>query len=177
MLWKDLPEDACDLCPLYKAGICNASFNCYGGEPIEPPCCNFNDNTDLDKYVCDYFEKRKNRLKREEALLKAKKDKSERAKKAAETRKEMQWYCRSELKALKDLQKMYKKYKSMSDYMITYANAVNFANSVQGIGDRVVVEADISRNMAILEEKIKQAQDAYDAKRKEFYSEKKGQNK
>lgn len=58
MLWKDFKEtEDCESCPLLDTEICPGGWRCYGGEPIEPPCCSFNDDTDLDKWVEDYFER------------------------------------------------------------------------------------------------------------------------
>lgn len=58
MLYKDLGDD-CDNCPLKQHDICSGGWQCYGGEPIELPCCSFNDDTDLDKWVDDYFERQR----------------------------------------------------------------------------------------------------------------------
>ena len=53
MLFKDMLEiDDCTLCPLYKNELCKGGLTSNGyGEPVEPPCTNFDDNTDLDEYV------------------------------------------------------------------------------------------------------------------------------
>lgn len=54
MLWKDFKEkEDCYGCPLLEHEMCTGGYQCYGGEPIEPPCCNFDDDTDLDKWVDD----------------------------------------------------------------------------------------------------------------------------
>ena len=43
-----------EFCPLYGE-FCNGGMVCYGGEPIEPPCCSFKDEDILqekyDKFV------------------------------------------------------------------------------------------------------------------------------
>ena len=66
MLWKEISEDGwCDNCPLPKSEICPGRFACYGGEPVEPPCCNFDDDTDLDKWVSDYYERERKTGKNE----------------------------------------------------------------------------------------------------------------
>ena len=71
MLWKDFAqEECCDSCPLLENEICPGGFVCYGGQPIEPPCCCFDDNTDLDDWVNDYFEQKKRREELEESRLK-----------------------------------------------------------------------------------------------------------
>lgn len=57
VLWKDLQNDKrCDNCPLLEEEVCSRGWTCYGGEPIEPPCCSFNDDTDFEKWVADYFD-------------------------------------------------------------------------------------------------------------------------
>lgn len=44
-----------EFCPLYGE-FCKGGMVCYGGEPIEPPCCSFKDDDILqekyDKFVC-----------------------------------------------------------------------------------------------------------------------------
>lgn len=52
MLLKDLHGDCCG-CPIKKAEYCLGGFACYGGEPIEPPCCDMDEDTDLDAWVDD----------------------------------------------------------------------------------------------------------------------------
>lgn len=50
---KDL---SCEECPIYKAEICNGGWKCYGGAPIEPPCCSFTDDTDMDEWAVKHTE-------------------------------------------------------------------------------------------------------------------------
>ena len=64
MLWKDFRQkECCDDCPLLENELCNCrgDIACYGGEPVEPPCCNFDDDTDLDKWVDDILARRRRR--------------------------------------------------------------------------------------------------------------------
>lgn len=64
MLWKDFKQkEDCYGCPLLENELCNCHGDivCYGGEPIEPPCCNFDDDTDLDKWVDDILARRRRR--------------------------------------------------------------------------------------------------------------------
>ena len=56
MRLKDLGED-CELCPVLKAELCTGGFTCYGGQPIEPPCCSMDEDTDLDQWVEDALER------------------------------------------------------------------------------------------------------------------------
>ena len=38
----------CEICPLLEENICPGGYRCYGGAPIEPPCCSIDEDADLD---------------------------------------------------------------------------------------------------------------------------------
>lgn len=45
----------CENCPLLKEEICPGGMTSSSdGTPVEPPCCGFNDDTDLDQLIDDY---------------------------------------------------------------------------------------------------------------------------
>lgn len=53
-LAKDITE--CDECPLYKYDCPGGWTSGGGGQPIEPPCCSWNDDTEVYEgmYDCDW---------------------------------------------------------------------------------------------------------------------------
>lgn len=171
MLWKDFAqEECCDGCPLLENEICPGGFVCYGGQPIEPPCCCFDDNTDLDDWVNDYFEQKKRREELEESRLKKEQKKRERARKAAETRRAVRLYCFSEIKTLKQAEKELKAQLAAERFAVSLVEAINTTNEMFRYKERVSVNPETSDEIKRLEAEVLIAKGKYDAKRKEFYT-------
>lgn len=174
MLWKDFKQkECCDGCPLLENELCHGDIVCYGGEPIEPPCCNFDDNTDLDKWVDDMLVRRRRREEAEDKRLKAEQEKKDRAKKATDTRRAMHWYCRNEIQALKKARKALEAQRALESLASGVAEAINFANKMTRCEERMAVKPEISDEVLRLEAEVDAAKKAYDSKRKEFYAERK----
>lgn len=171
LLWKDFAkEECCDDCPLLKAEICKGGFTCYGGHPIEPPCCSFNDDTDLIEWVDEYFERQRKREEREQERIKKETERKERAKKSAETRRKLRSYCYKEIYALKQAEKALRAQRSAEDFARSMADAINFANEIFRYEERVRVKPQISDEVKRLQELVDKAKANYEAKRKEFYA-------
>lgn len=174
MLWKELAEkESCDECPLLENEICPGGVRCYGGAPIEPPCCCFEYDTDLDEWVNDYFERQRKWEERESEKLQAERKKKERAKKAADTRRAMRWYCREEIRALKQAQNALEVQKATERLASSLAEAINVTNEMFRYDERVSVRPEISAAVKRLESEVAKAEERYEAKRKEFYSNRK----
>lgn len=170
MLWKDLAEkEDCDGCPLLENEICHGGFRCYGGEPIEPPCCCFEDDTDLDEWVSDYFDRQRRYEEAEDKRLQAEKKKKEQDKKAAETRRAMRLYCWAEIQELKRAQKALEAQKAVERFASSLVEAINVTNEMFRYEERVTVNHEISAEVQRLEAEVNAAKKAYDSKRKEFY--------
>lgn len=170
MLWKDFAaKECCDDCPLLKSEICTGGFTCYGGEPVEPPCCSFDDDTDFDEWVRDYFDKQRKREAWEDARIQAEKKNKERAKKAADTRRAIRWYCRDEIYALNHARKALKAQKAAEHFASSLAEAINITNGMFQYTERVGVDRKISDEVKRLELEVATAKEKYDAKRKEFF--------
>lgn len=174
MLWKDFAErEDCDGCPLLENEICPGGFYCYGGVPIEPPCCCFDDDTDLDEWIDNYFADQRRREEAEDRRLQAEKKKRERAKKAADTRRAIRWYCWDEIHALKQAEKALEAQKAVERLASSFAEAVNITNEMFRYTERVSVKPEISEKVKRLEAEVAAAKGKYDAKRKEFYAQRK----
>lgn len=174
MLWKDFVEqEDCAGCPLLENEICPGRWRCYGGEPIEPPCCSFNDDTDLDEWVNQYFSRQRRYEESEDKRIQAERKKKEQAKKAAETRRDMRWYCMAEILALKQAQKALNRQKSVESLASSFAEAVNITNEMFRYEERVIVKPEISAEVQRLEADVDAAKKAYESKRKEFYAKRK----
>lgn len=137
IFWKDFAgKEDCEGCPLLNAEICPGGFSSHGGEPIEPPCCYFDDNTDLDEWVSDYFARQRKWEAREDARIKAERATQERAKKVADTRRAMRWYCRNEIQALKRAQKRLESRKAVERLASCLAEAINATNEMFRYGEK-----------------------------------------
>lgn len=168
MRLKDLGED-CELCPLLKEEICPGGWKCYGGEPIEPPCCSMEEDTDLDQWIANYYEQEQRYERYFEEKARKEREKKERAKKAADTRKSMQIYCSAEISALKRAKKQLEVQKSVELLASSLAEAVNITNEMFRYEDRVQIRPEISEAVKRLSEEVEQCKTKYDTKRKEFY--------
>lgn len=174
MLWKEFSKkESCDGCPLLKNEICPGGMVCYGGAPIEPPCCCFEDDTDLDEWVSRYLEQQRAREDREDRLAREEAKKKERAKKSADTRRAIRWYCRDELYALNRAQKALQAQEAAERFVSSFAEAVNFTNKMFRYEEQVQVKPEISAEVKQLRAEVASAKERYDAKRKEFYAKRK----
>ena len=174
MKWKEFLEiEDCDLCPIKKAELCGGGASCYGGSPIDPPCCWFEDDTDLDEWIEERFERRRKLEQIEDERIRKEKAKKEKAKNAAETRSEMRFYCRNEIKHLKSCEKQLEAYKASLRLASSFAEAFNITNEMFGYSERLKQKPEVQETVDDLEAKIKEAKQKYEEKRKEFYKSRK----
>ncbi len=174
MKWKDIADlEDCDLCPLKKEEICSGGWRCYGGAPIEPPCCSFDDDTDLEEWINDYYARRRRWEQAEDERLKKEKAKKEKAEKAAETRRQMKFYCRNEIQELKRLENQLKADEASLRLASSFAEAFNVTNEMFGYPDGLKQKPEAQKTIDLLQEQIKQAKEKYEQKRKEFYRKRK----
>lgn len=90
MTWKEYSDqyEDCKQCPLLKAEICPGGIVSYGGVPIYPPCCDFDDDTDLDEFIETSLENERRYEEWEDKRIRDRKMKEEKNKAAAQKRKE-----------------------------------------------------------------------------------------
>lgn len=93
----------------------------------------------------------------------------ERAKKAADTRRALRLYCSAELAALKSAKKRLEAQKSAERFAFSFAEAINFANEMFRYENRVAADPKISEAVKALEVEVAQCEEAYQAKRDEFF--------
>lgn len=172
--WREIAElEDCDLCPIKKNELCTGGFACYGGSPIEPPCCFFEDDTDLEEWIEERFERRRKFEQFEAERIRREKAKKEKAKKAAETMREMRFYCRNEISQLKSYEKQLEAYKASLRLASTFAEAFNITNEMFGYSERLKQNPEVQQTIYDLETKVKEAKQKYEEKRKEFYKSRK----
>lgn len=136
MLYKDLGED-CDNCPLKQNDICSGGWQCYGGEPIEPPCCSFNDDTDLDKWVDDFFKRQRAWEDAEDRRIQAEQKRKEQNALAQKRRREAKWAVRHETNEIKTLRKRIAANEAAARLASSLAFAFNTTNEMFGYEERV----------------------------------------
>lgn len=168
ILLKDV--DCPDDCPLYKEEICTGGgMKCYGGEPIEPPCCSMDEEEDLDAWVDNYYEiqrKYKEHLDRQEEKRKLKEHKNEVLRRK---RQYTRSFCYSEIQTIKRIKKQIKSYKSAKSFAQSLTFAFNTTNEMFGYEERKVVNPQIDKELNRLELQLKDAEYALVKKRKEAH--------
>lgn len=163
----------CEICPLIEEDICPGGTCCYGGAPIEPPCCSIDEDTDLYGWIASYYEEQRGHEKYLEEKDRKARVMKERAQKAAATRRDLRLYCSSELAALKYAKKRLESQKSAEHFVASFAEAINIANEMFRYEERVVTDPKISEAIKVLEAEVAQCEKAYQAKRDEFFRKRK----
>lgn len=167
ILLKDV--DCPDGCPLYKEEICPGGMRCYGGEPIEPPCCSMDDEEDLNSWIDNYYDGQRRYeeyLDRQEEKCKLKEHKNEVLRRK---RQYTRSFCYSEIQTIKRIKKQIKSYKSAKSFARSLTFAFNTTNEMFGYEERKVVNPQIDEELSRLELQLKEAECALVKKRKEAH--------
>ena len=134
MLWKDFRAQdlECEDCPLYIEGLCKPGHAGPNGYLEDPPCCWFEDDTDMEA-ECGIVVARNNAIE-DEIDRKWKADKERKAKNeiAKKRRNESKWHVWSETHDIKALRKQIAGNLAIINFQRSFASAVNFANSCYG---------------------------------------------
>ena len=161
----------CDCCPLNgNFCTCNGNMVCYGGEPIEPPCCSFDPEENL--YEIERRWRIAERQEYERQLEKIRKGKLK-EQKSKERKEKLRQYKRrnwENLNKIDILKKKIKKQEKYIDYIERvniYASVVNDVNKmfrdarqpndVKDI-DKTPITEEINKHKAIIEEYNKEIQ-------------------
>lgn len=140
MLYKDLKEtEDCSDCPLLKHEICPGGWACYGGNPVEPPCCSFDDDTDLDKWVSDYYARQRRWEEAEDRRIQKERERKEKNAVAQKRRMEAAWEVRAETREIKDLRNRIAKNEAAIHFAESMAFAINITNEMFRYDERVKV--------------------------------------
>lgn len=169
MLWKEIAElEDCEKCPLYINEICPGGFTSSpSGEPVEPPCCGFDDDTDLDKWVSDYYERQKRYENYLDAKYKKEQEKLKKANIAKQKRTFLKNYCYSEQYEVKRLKKKIKALENSIEFAESLVSAINITNEMFGYAERKQVDPIKNEELYNLQKELQKAEETLKNKQKE----------
>lgn len=163
----------CEECTAYRECLCTGGDIWVGGGFDVPPCEVYG-NKDMDKWVEDVIQTRKQYDEIEERKQAEILRKKEIARKRAETARAMRSYCYAERQEVSRLEKSVKSLESAIHEREIFAESVNAVNEMFGYTGRTPqVDPQRYTKLDELKEQLRIAQDKYKAKRKEFYENKK----
>ncbi len=144
-------------CPLYENGFCSGGVSCYGGDPIYPPCCDFDNNVVLQEVADDFYCAR---LKHEQYEEEKKRKRAEKEVKKQERKKklrEYKWRNWEDLDKIKVIKLKIKKVKRQIDEINNtriFAMSINSVNKLfrqcnngQGLQDVEIQNIDSAINL------------------------------
>lgn len=158
----------CENCPLLKEEICPGGMTYSpSGTPIEPPCCSFDDDTDLDQWIEDYYDRKRrykeylNRNREEEQ------EKKRKAEKAKKRRDYLKWYCFDEKLEVKRARKRLSAHQAAVSLAESIAFAFNTTNEMFGYSERVNVNTNADEKLKRLQNALSEAENRLKEKQKE----------
>lgn len=131
----------CEDCPLNDGECCPGGYTSNGrGEPIEPPCCMFDDDTDMEEWLDGYYERQSRREDAEDRRMRAQKEKEAKNKITQERRRRSKLHVLSETQEIKRLQKRIAANNSAMRLADSLAFAFNATNEMFGYSERYNAE-------------------------------------
>lgn len=168
MLAREIED--CDYCPLIEEGLCTGGFTSDGrGMPMEPPCCSWDPDEDIDQWIINFYERRRRAEEWADKKYREAQAKKERAAKAAKTRSEVRQYTSKERDELKMVERRLRVLERQIDFARSMAEAFNFADNMMGGKPRYVIPEKESQQIQQLKRMVKEAEARLKAKREEFY--------
>lgn len=166
MLFKEL--DDCEQCPLMKEEICPGGWSASpSGMPIEPPCCSFEDDTDLDKWINDYYENLSRYEERLDREWRAEREKKRKAEKAKRKRDYLKRYCFAEETEVKRARKRLSAHQAAVSFAQSMAFAINTTNEMFHYSERVSVNKKVDDELERLQNALADAEKKLKEKQKE----------
>lgn len=158
----------CAECPIAKAEFCSYAqcieFN------SDPPCSFVDPNQDMGDWIKEKREQIERIEAREQERVLKQKAKDEAARKRAETTRQMKSYCHNEIQSVKFYEELVKATESDIKTAECMVFAFNTTNEMFGYSQRKEVAPYLFRVLEEAKQKLVLAQEAYESKRKEFYS-------
>lgn len=158
----------CENCPLLKEEICPGGMTSSpSGRPIEPPCCSFDGDTDLEQWIEDYYDGQR----RYEEYLDRKYEEEQKKKHKADVKKRkrnyMKWYCFDEKLEVKRARKRLVAYQAAVSLAESIASAFNTTNEMVGYSERVSVNTNVDEELKRLQNDLAEAENRLKEKQKE----------
>lgn len=158
----------CENCPLLKEEICPGGMTSSpSGTPIEPPCCSFDDDTDLDQWIEDYYDGQRwweEYLDRKYEEEQKKKHKADIAKRK---RNYLKIYCTSERIEVKRARKCLSAHQAAVSLAESMAFAFNTTNEMFGYSERASVNTNDDKELKRLQNALAEAEIRLKEKQKE----------
>lgn len=169
MLWKDFAEtEDCEQCPIKQERICKGGWTSSpSGTPIEPPCCSFDDDTDLDAWIDNYYDYQRRYEERIDRQIREKEEKRKKNEVAKRRRWYLKNYCVNERIEVKRLQKLIRENENAIRFANSIAFSFNAANEMFHYPERVSVNPKHNKELEKMKNQLKIAEDKLKEKQKE----------
>ena len=170
-------------CPLYKDGFCSGGVACYGGDPIYPPCCDFDNNVVLQEVADDFYCARLKHEQYEEQKERKKAEKEAKNQERKNKLREYKWRNWEDLDKIKVIKLKIKRTKKQIENIKTariFAMSINSVNKLfrdcgncQGLQDIGTQHIDndikmLNKTIEGYENKIAEIRNVIKQKEKEF---------
>lgn len=158
----------CENCPLLKEEICPGGMTSSpSGTPIEPPCCSFDDDTDLDQWIEDYYDGQKRWEEYLDRKWEKEQEKKRKAEKAKKRRDYLKWYCFDEKLEVKKARKRLAAHQAAVHFAESMAFAINTTNEMFQYSERVSVNTNADEELTRLQNALTEAENRLKEKQKE----------
>ncbi len=158
----------CENCPLLAEEICPGGMTSSpSGTPIEPLCCSFDDDTDLDQWISDYYDSQRRYEEYLDRKWKEEQEKKRKAEKAKKRRDYLKWYCFDEKMEVKKARKRLAAHQAAVRFAESMAFAINTTNEMFQYSERVSVNKKVDDELERLQNALADAEMKLKEKQKE----------
>lgn len=158
----------CENCPLLKEEICPGGMTSSPtGTPIEPPCCSFDDDTDLDQWIEDYYDSQRRYEEYLDRKREEEQEKKRKAEKAKKRRDYLKWYCFDENLEVKRARNRISAHQAAVSLAESMAFAFNTTNEIFGYSERASVNTNADEKLKRLQNALSEAENRLKEKQKE----------
>jgi truncated hemoglobin YjbI len=158
----------CDECPIRDEGICPGGWTSgAGGNPIEPPCTNWDGDEEVEDYINGYYAHIIAREEYEDRLWKEQQEKKRKNEIARQKRQYIKMYCFSERYEVKRLQKLLNTYEKTANFADSWVMAFNTTNEMFGYKERKQVNPELINKIESLKHELENAKQKLKEKQKE----------
>lgn len=158
----------CENCPLLKEEICPGGMTSSpSGTPIEPPCCSFDDDTDLDQWIEDYYDGQRRYEEYLDRKYEEEQKKKHKADVAKRKRNYLKWYCFDEKLEVKRARKRLAAHQAAVSLAESMAFAFNTTNEMFRYSERASVNTNADEELKRLQNALSEVENRLKEKQKE----------